>query len=70
VHLFFQAPRRVIPFGYTPNKLWLCRPSQAERYKAALEQATLADTRSPIAANYRANPVRQVLFGMPITVVT
>ncbi len=70
VHLYFQVPRRIAPFGYTPNKLFLCRPAQLERHRTMLHHSVLDDTTSPIAANYRKHPSARSLFGRSVVMVS
>jgi hypothetical protein len=70
IHLYFQVPRRVVPFAYLPNKLLLCRPLWSGRYRAILEAAVVGDSTSPIAANYRNKPSTRPLFGHEMLVAT
>lgn len=75
VHRFFEQPRRLAPFAYTANKLFLARPAAAAGYAAAFESAVIADELEPRSAafrvnlpDYRAN-VEQRLWGSTLIVV-
>jgi Methyltransferase domain len=75
VHRFFAQQRNVVPFAYTANKLFLCRPGAAAAYKAEFERVVVADEREPRSAafrvnlpDYRAN-VEQKLWGSVLLVV-
>jgi hypothetical protein len=44
VHLFFSQPRRLVPWAYIENKLFLCQAPWAQRYKRMLESIVMGDT--------------------------
>ncbi|HEY0394660.1 MAG TPA: class I SAM-dependent methyltransferase [Candidatus Elarobacter sp.] len=75
VHRFFEQPRRLAPFAYTANKLFLSRPAAAARYVAAFESHVVADDREPRSAAFRSNlpayraNVEQRLWGSTLLVV-
>jgi hypothetical protein len=53
INRFFSTPRNLAPFAYTSNKLFLCRPAMADRYKEILEKMVIADQRQPQSAAFR-----------------
>jgi hypothetical protein len=75
VHRFFAQPRRLAPFAYTANKLFLARPAAAPRFAAAFESYVVADPHEPRSAAFRANlpdyraNVEQHLWGSTLIVV-
>jgi hypothetical protein len=75
VHRFFEQPRRLAPFAYAANKLFLARPAAAGRYAAAFEAHVVADQHEPRSAAFRANlpdyraNVEQRLWGSTLIVV-
>ena len=54
---FLHATPTMVPFAYVSNKLFLCRPSWADRYRGVLEEAILRDddAEEPKSAQYRAS---------------
>jgi len=76
INAFFRQPRRVVPFAYLPNKLMLCRPSQAQTFRDLLENITLKDNDEPHAAAFRAAIERgrqfaeQILFGYKVLIMS
>jgi|GEM_PF-913520 len=75
VHRFFAAPRRLVPFAYTANKLFLSRPAAARRYASAFEACVVADGHEPRSEAFRKNlpdyrqNVEQHLWGSTLIVV-
>jgi Methyltransferase domain len=55
VNEFFLQPRNLVPWAYLPNKLFLSRPTWANRYKTFLEEAVLRDEASPESNRFREN---------------
>jgi hypothetical protein len=75
VHRFFAEPRRLVPFAYTANKLFLSRPAAAGRYARAFEACVVADELEPRSEAFRKNlpdyrpNVEQHLWGSTLIVV-
>ncbi|HEY0614055.1 MAG TPA: class I SAM-dependent methyltransferase [Candidatus Elarobacter sp.] len=75
VHRFFAEPRRVVPFAYTANKLFLCPAGRAATYRGVFENAVIADTGDPRSETFRASLphlrqlVEQTLWGQPLLIV-
>jgi hypothetical protein len=56
VYRFLEDTPSLVPFAQVSNKLFLCRPAWADRYRAAVEAGILADmTGDPKTEEYRAN---------------
>jgi hypothetical protein len=75
VHRFFAHPRNLVPFAYTANKLFLCRPGAAQKYTSAFEALVVGDQREQRSAAFRVNlpdyrqNVEQLLWGVTLLVV-
>lgn len=75
VHKFFGTPRNLLPFAYTSNKLFLCRPGSVSEYTQAFTDAVMADRVQPASVRFRENLTRdrnhveQVLWGRRIVIV-
>jgi hypothetical protein len=75
VHNFFATPCNLVPFAFTCNKLFLCRPEMAPSYRHAFEQMVVADQIEPLSAKFRQSSavhrslVEQTLWGKPLVVV-
>ena len=50
---FLASAQALVPFAHVSNKLFLCRPGWADRYRATLELAILADEAEPKSQEYR-----------------
>jgi hypothetical protein len=76
VHIFFSIPRRLVPWAYIENKLFLCQPQWADRYKAFLESTVMSDTVERHSAFFQKNArvarnlVEQTLWGAPLLVLS
>ena len=76
VHLFFAQPRRLVPWAYIENKLFLCQPPWAQRYKDMLETIVMQDTIEPHSRHFQQyargarNVVEQKLWGASLLIVT
>jgi hypothetical protein len=53
IYHFLDATPALVPFAHVSNKLFLCRPGWADRYRAVLEAAILADESEPKSQEYR-----------------
>lgn len=75
VHLFFSHPRRVTPFAYIENKLFVCHRHWADRYKSMLEASVMHDDVEPHSKVFREHVkigrglVEQRLWGSSLLIV-
>ncbi len=75
VNIYLNVPRRVVPFAYIANKLFLSHRSHADNYKAVTEQSAVADTVDPRASTFRdalnSDYMRseRVLFGQKVLMI-
>jgi hypothetical protein len=53
IYHFLEGVSALVPFAHVSNKLFLCRPGWADRYRSALELAVLADAEEPRTQAYR-----------------
>ncbi len=53
VHLFFARPRRIVPFAYIDNKLFLAHRSMVDSYRQFIEQAIVRDESEPASQTFR-----------------
>jgi hypothetical protein len=71
-HLFFARPRRVVPFAYIDNKLFLAHRSIANAYREFIEQAIRQDDFESASQTFRERSatsrhlVEQMLWGHPV----
>lgn len=76
VNRFFHRPRRLVPFAYLPNKLLLCRPSQAQTFRDFLENITAQDKDEPKSKDFLSRMARgrqfaeQTLFGFKLLIMS
>ena len=74
-HLFFSQPRNLAPIAYIANKLFLCRPSAANRMRGVLEEMIVADQIEPRSQGFRERAthgrhhIEQKLWGHSLLVV-
>ena len=52
---FFETSVTLVPFAHVSNKLFLCRPAWADRYRDALEVAILGDAADAKSIDYRSH---------------
>jgi predicted O-methyltransferase YrrM len=75
-HLFFARPRRVVPWAYIENKLFLCQPPWAQRYRHMLETIVTQDSIERHSKHFQAyvtkarNVVEQPLWGSTVLILT
>lgn len=55
VHRFFAQPRRLVPWAYIGNKLFLCQAHWSDRYKEMLKAQVMQDTVEPHSRFFQAN---------------
>lgn len=53
INKFFFTPRRVTPFAYIANKLFLCRPEMAQELREFVEGVARIDTVEPRSKTFR-----------------
>lgn len=75
VHLFFAQPRRLVPWAYVENKLFLCQAQWAHQYRAMLEDTVMHDNVERHSGVFREHVklgrglVEQRLWGNPLLIV-
>ena len=75
VHKFFAQPRRLVPFAYIENKLFLCQAQWSQRYREMLERAVTQDDREAHAKTFRnhlsisRHLIEQRLWGSSLLVI-
>ena len=75
-HLFFSRPRRLVPWAYIENKLFLCQPPWAHRYRDMLEAIATRDEIEAHSKRFQKymgnarNLVEQPLWGSPVLLLT
>jgi hypothetical protein len=75
VHRFFAQPRRLVPWAYIENKLFLCQSQWASQYRQMLEETVLRDTIEPHSKVFQNHTkigrslVEQRLWGSPLLIV-
>lgn len=75
VHLFFAQPRRLVPWAYIENKLFLCQSQSSHIYRQMLEETVMRDDREPHSKSFQDNVkiarglVEQRLWGSPLLIV-
>lgn len=73
-HQFFSRPRRVAPFAYIDNKLFLSHRSMVGHYLYFIEQAIVKDEIEPASQTFRErnetsrNLVQQKLWGHSVII--
>ncbi len=71
-HLFFAKPRRLVPWAYIENKLFLADRSWAPRFRTTLEEIVMRDEAEPHSRTFREHLsrarglVEQRLWGAPV----
>jgi predicted O-methyltransferase YrrM len=74
-HTFFSQPRRLAPWAYIENKLFLCQRHWAHRYMEMLEETVMHDDIEPHSKVFREHArigrglVEQRLWGNPLLIV-
>lgn len=53
IYEFVYTNPSLVPFAHVSNKLFLCRPGWADRYRSCIEAAVLADETEPKSQAYR-----------------
>jgi SAM-dependent methyltransferase len=75
VHRFFGQPRRVVPWAFIENKLFLCQTQWSHRYRNMLEDVVMRDAAEPHSKVFRDHAqvgrglVEQRLWGHPLLMV-
>jgi hypothetical protein len=75
VHMFFAQPRRLVPWAYIENKLFLCQPQWSPHYRQMLEAAVMQDDQERHSKTFREHVkisrilVEQHLWGWPLLIV-
>jgi hypothetical protein len=75
VHLFFAQPRRLVPWAYIENKLFLCLEPWSHNYRQMLEEVVMRDDRERHSKVFQEhlkigrNLVEQQLWGSVLLIV-
>lgn len=75
VHAFFSQPRRLVPWAYIENKLFLCQRHWARGYMEMLEEAVMQDKVEHHSTVFQEHArtarglVEQHLWGSPLLIV-
>lgn len=75
VHMFFAQPRRLVPWAFIENKLFLCQSHWSERYRHMLEETVMSDERERHSEVFREhnkigrNLVEQRLWGNALLII-
>jgi hypothetical protein len=75
VHLFFAQPRRLVPWAYIENKLFLCQTQWSYNYRQMLEEKVMHDDVERHSKVFREHVqisrglVEQRLWGSPLLIV-
>jgi len=75
VHLFFAQPRRLVPWAYIENKLFLCPSQWSDNYRRMLEETVMRDDRERHSKVFQEHVkigrvlVEQRLWGSPLLIV-
>jgi len=75
VHLFFAQPRRLVPWAYIENKLFLCQSQWSHHYRQMLEDKVMHDDVERHSKVFQDHVklgrglVEQRLWGSPLLIV-
>ncbi len=75
VHLFFTQPRRLVPWAYVENKLFLCPEPWSHNYRHMLEAVVMRDDEERHSKVFQEhvkigrNLVEQQLWGSPLLII-